>query len=304
LVASATQGGRTLIVVILGAPDLRSRTMMAAALFDRGFAGIDRPSKSLADLAAQTSTNSPAAAPDMHQTICGKRGKAVAAFNVELARLMAPLLAAKARAPAASPHFGPAATEALASSLPMARRIAKVPRPAFDPVPVYVGAPDGYAGLIAQARPAHSPVGTAQPPSIVSAYAPATPGTALQITPLPPDAGALPMKGEAKHAKGALTPDVLPPHRLARGETGGTDLLVARKTTKKTSHKASHKASKKAQGKAHGRKASFAKASVHKHSKTAAKFAKKAHRTAHLPAKATAHAGKPKSKTPEKHATR
>ncbi|MGB6326131.1 MAG: serine hydrolase [Methylocella sp.] len=304
LVASASRDGRKLIVVILGAPDLRSRTIMAAALFDRGFAGIDRPSKSLADLAAQTSTNSPAAAPDMHQTICRKRGKAVAQFNTELARLMAPLLAAKARAPAGSPHFDPAATEALAWPWPMAPRITTVPRPAFDPVPVYVGAPEGYAGLIAQARPAHSPVGTAQPPSTVSAYAPATPGTALENTPLPPDAGALPMKGEAKQAKSAATPDVLPPRRLARSETGGTDLPVARKTTKKISHKASHKASKKAHGKAPGRKASFAKASVHKHSKIAAKFAKKAHPAAHFRAKATAHDGKPKSKTPEKHATR
>jgi D-alanyl-D-alanine carboxypeptidase len=294
LVASASQGGRKLIAVILGAPNLRSRTIMAAALFDRGFAGIDRPSKSLADLAAQTSMNSPAAAPDMGQSICRKRGKAVAQFNTELDRLMAPLRAAKPKAPAASRHFVPTPTEALAGPLPMALRIAMVPRPAFDPVPVYAGAPAGYAGLIAQARPAHSPVGTAQPPSIVSAYAPATPGTALEDTPLPPDAGALPMKGGARQAKGAATPDVLPPHRLARTEACDTDPPVARKTTKK----ASHKASKKAQGKARGGKASFAKASVPKHSRIAAKLAK----TAQFPVKVTAHAGKTKSKTPEKHA--
>ncbi len=105
LVASASRDGRKLIAVILGAPSLRSRTIMAAALFDRGFAGIDRPSKSLADLAAQTSMNSPAAAPDMHQTTCRKRGKAVAQFNADLDRLMAPLLAAKAKTPAASRAF-------------------------------------------------------------------------------------------------------------------------------------------------------------------------------------------------------
>jgi D-alanyl-D-alanine carboxypeptidase len=300
LVASASRDGRKLIEVILGAPNLRSRTIMAAALFDRGFAGIDRPSKSLADLAAQTSTNSPAAAPDMHQTICSKRGKAVAQFNTELDRLMAPLLAAKAKTPAASQHFVPATTEVLANPLPMAPRIAMVPRPAFDPVPVYAGAPEGYSGVIAQARPAHSPVGTPQPPSIVSAYAPATPGTALEDTPLPPDAGALPMKGEAKHGKVAATPDVLPPHRLARTETGNADLPTARKTTKK----GSHKAAKEAHGKVPGRKASFAKASVHKQAKFAPKFAKQAHPAAHFPAKATAHAGKTKSKTPEKHARR
>jgi D-alanyl-D-alanine carboxypeptidase len=300
LVASASRDGRKLIAVILGAPNLRSRTIMAAALFDRGFAGIDRPSKSLADLAAQTSMNSPAAAPDMHQTTCRKRGKAVAQFNTELDRLMAPLLAAKAKAPPASRHFVLTPTEAFAGPLPVAPRITMVSRPAFDPLPVYAGAPEGYAGLIAQARPAHSPVGTAQPPSIVSAYAPATPGTALENTPLAPDAGALPMKGEARHANGAAMPDVLPPHRLARSETGDTDPPVARKTTKKTSQKAS----KKAQGKVRGRKASFAKASVPKHSKFAPKFAKKARPTAHFPAKTRAHAGKTKSNPPEKHARR
>ena len=178
----------------------------------------------------------------------------------------------------------------------MVLRITMVPRPAFDPVPVYAGAPEGYTGLIAQARPAHSPVGTAQPPSIVSAYAPATPGTALEDTPLPPDAGALPMKGEARQAKGAATPDVLPPHRLARSEIGDTDPPVAGKAAKK----ASHKAAKKAQGKAPKRKASFAKASVHKHPEIAAKLANKAH----FPVKVTAHAGKTKSKTAEKHARR
>jgi D-alanyl-D-alanine carboxypeptidase len=308
VVASASQGGRKLIAVILGAPNPRSRAVMAAALFDRGFAGIDRPSGALLDLA----TPAPAAPPDMHQTVCRKRGTAVAQFNAELAGLMAPLLAAKARAPAASRHFVPAPAEALAGSSPVAPRIAMVPRPVFDPVPVYAGAPQGYAGLVAQARPAHSPVGTALPPDTVRAYAPAAPGTALQDTPLPPDAGALPMKGGAKQEKSAATPDVLPPHRLARTEIGDTDPPVARKTTKK----ASHKASKITHGKAPGRKASFAKASVHKHAKFAAKFAKKAHPTgdptahptgdptAHFTAKASAHASKTKSKTPEKHARR
>jgi D-alanyl-D-alanine carboxypeptidase len=297
LVASASRDGRKLIAVILGAPNLRSRTIMAAALFDRGFAGIDRPSKSLADLAAQTSMNSPAAAPDMHQTICRKRGKAVAQFNTDLNRLMAPLIATHSKIPAAREHFVPTPTEALAGPLPMAARITMVPRPAFDPVPVYAGAPEGYVGIIAQARPAHSPVGTAQPPGTVSAYAATTQGTALEDTPLPPDAAALPMTGAARRAKSATAPDVLPPHRLARSETSDTDPPVARKTTKKASQKASKKAQR-------GRKASFAKASVHKHSKFAAKLANRVHPTAHFLAKATAHAGKTMSKTPEKHARR
>ena len=181
LVASASRDGRKLIAVILGAPNLRSRTIMAAALFDRGFAGIDRPSsKSLADLAAQTSMNSPAAAPDMHQSICRKRGKAVAQFNTDLNRLMAPLLAAHAKAPRRRGHFVPTPTEPLPGpcrwqrELPWCRVRRSIPSPSM---PVR---PRAMRDVIAQARPAHSPVGTAQPPSIVSAYAPATPGTALE----------------------------------------------------------------------------------------------------------------------------
>ncbi len=296
LVASASRDGRRLIAVILGAPNLRSRTIMAAALFDRGFAGIDRASRSLTDLTVQTSMNSPAAPPDMHQAICRKHGKAVAQFDAELNQLMAPLRAANTKVSAASRHIVPTTTEAAARPLPMAPLITMLRRPAFAPIPVYVGAPEGYAGLIAQARPAHSPVGTAQPPSIVSAYAPATPGTALENTPLRTDAGALPMKGGAKQATGAARPDVLPRHRLARTEVGDTDPPSARRTTRK----ASHKVSKKAQGKAAGRKASFAKASVHEHLRSAPKIAKKAH----LPAKATMHPARTKSKTPEKHARR
>ncbi|MGQ0446058.1 MAG: serine hydrolase [Beijerinckiaceae bacterium] len=300
VVASASQGGRKLIAVILGAPNPRSRTIMAAALFDRGFAGIDRPLKPLADLMAQTSMNSPAAAPDMHQSACRGRGKAVSPYDTELARLMAPLRAAKTRAPAANRQIVPAATEAFAGPLPMASRIGTVPRPAFYPVPVYAGVPEGYAGVIAQARPGHSPVGTAQTPSVVSAYAPATEAAALDGTPLPPDAGALPMKGAAK--KATATPVVLPPRRLARSKTGDTDLAVARKTAKK----AWHKTLKKTKGRVAGRKASSARAGVQNHAKFAPKIVENARSTAHfaadIPAKVTAQTVQTKSKTPERRA--
>ncbi len=202
LVASATQNGRKLIAVILGAPNLKSRMIMASALFDRGFAGIDQPSKSLADLMAQTSANSPAAAPDMGPMICRKRGKAIAEYNSEISRVMAPLLARPAKVPAAAPAFA-LMTPAAASPLPMATHITSVPRPEFDPIAVSLGPSAGYAGLIAQARPAHSPIGTAAPPETVSAYAAAdaqAPGTAS--VPLAPAPEALPMKGEgAKDSK-------------------------------------------------------------------------------------------------------
>src|SRR5437016_197134 len=99
VIASATQGGRKLIAVVLGAPNMRSRAMMAATLFDRAFAGIDGPSKSLSDLAHGPQTAGQTMPRDMQQSYCRNRGKAAAAFNAETERLMAPLLAAKTPAP-------------------------------------------------------------------------------------------------------------------------------------------------------------------------------------------------------------
>ncbi|HZM08556.1 MAG TPA: serine hydrolase [Methylocella sp.] len=284
IVASASQGGRQLIVVIMGAPNPRSRMIMAAALFDRGFTGIDKPSRSLADLASQTSMAVP---PDMHQSVCGRRGKAIAEFNTDISRLMAPLLAHPARAPAAHDHLAMITTEAFSKPLPMAPRIAMVPRPAFEPVPVYVGAPSGFAGLVAQARPPHSPVGTPAPPETVSAYA----ATDAQATgdissPLAPAADALPMKGEGAHSAQPLHAK-----RAAEARHHGRHGKIA--TVHEGRH-GSHKAVKTARHTASAKIAAHEKSNKHK----------KLVANQHPPAKAASHAEKAKSKKPEKHAQR
>lgn len=195
VVASATQGGRKLIAIVLGAPNVAQRTIKAAALFDRGFAGVDRPAGPLSALQAQQNT----APPDMNQSICRRRGKAVAEFNAETERLIAPLEAG--HAPGSGDHPLVYSSNALAKAAPMARRIALVPAPSFDPTPVSVGAPNGYAGPIAQARPPHSPVGTEPPPEAAQAYAPVNPTTLTQgAAPLAPDVNARSMKVSAKRA--------------------------------------------------------------------------------------------------------
>jgi hypothetical protein len=85
------------------------------------------------------------------------------------------------------------------------------------------------------------------------------------------------MKGEAKQARLRR----VAPHRLARTEIGGTDPPAARKTTKK------HLKAAKSQGKPPKGK----RASTFENRATLAKR--------RISAKATAHAGKTKSKTPE-----
>ena len=282
IVASASQGGRQLIAVIMGAPNPRSRMLMAATLFDRGFTGIDKPSRSLADIAPQTSMAVP---PDMHASVCGRKGKAIAEFNTDVSRLMAPLLARPAKTPATHDHLALITAEAFAKPLPMAPRIASVPRPAFEPVPVYLGAPAGFAGLVAQARPPHSPIGTPAPPETVSAYA----ATDAQATgdissPLAPAADALPMKGQGMKAKTAARSRHATRAELRHGRHG----KIA--TVREGRH--GHKAVKAARHTASAKIAANEKSDKHK------KLAVKQH----APAKAAIHAEKTKGKKPEKHA--
>jgi D-alanyl-D-alanine carboxypeptidase len=179
VVASATQGRRKLIAVILGAPTVTLRTIKAAALFDRGFAGIDRPSGPLESLPLEAG-----APPDRGPAICHNRGPAIAAFSAENERLIAPLEAASSQ-PFASPQ-GVALydSSALSRVTAMATRITLVPAPSFEPVPIRIA---GYAGRDAET-----------PPDDVSAFAPS--GAAAKRGPLAPAADALPLKGRSKAA--------------------------------------------------------------------------------------------------------
>jgi D-alanyl-D-alanine carboxypeptidase len=158
LVASATRGGHHYVAVVLGAPTIKLRLIRTAVLFDRAFDGIDHPHP--------WSTIAPTGetAPDMHNGICRNRNKAIIKFEAETERLEAPLNALPVRASPVFPLFNSAA---LTREAPIASRIAMVPAPIFDPVPVYIGPAPGYEGPVAEARPPHSPIGT--PPVITAA---------------------------------------------------------------------------------------------------------------------------------------
>ncbi len=186
VVASAYRDGRRLVTVIMGAPNVAARTAKAAALFDRGFAGIDRAKTSILSLPA-----SQVAAPsDMRNEVCRNRGRLIAAFNNEVEQLDAPLLTASS---GASPLFGAAAARPPLMA-PLINSIHPAP---VTPVPVYVGAEPGYTGLVAQARPPHSPIGT-QPDPAAIAYAspPAASGAPLGVDPT-----ALPLRGRRRIAQ-------------------------------------------------------------------------------------------------------
>jgi D-alanyl-D-alanine carboxypeptidase len=198
--------------------------------------------------------------------------------------VMAPLLARTAKAPAATQALS-LMSSTVASPLPISTHILSVPRADFAPVPVCLGPPAGYAGLVAQARPPHSPIGTASPPETVSAYAPAEappPGVALPLAPAP---DALPMKGQGAHAKIAAKP-----HATKRIDAHNRGHARGKMAATHTERHASHKAVKTAHNKASVKQ----KADTHK--KLAAKQ--------HAPAKAAVHGEITKGKKPQKQAKR
>gem|GEM_PF-1028686 len=205
IVASAVHGNQRLIVVVMGAPSVPLRTMKVSALFDRGFGGVDHPIAMLANLGPSAGNT----APDMRDQICRRRGKIITQFNAEISQLQAPLVAETGLAIAnpAGQNTLSLATSNLFHQAPVLTRVDLAPPPNFAPVPVYIGRAPGYIGPVAQARPAHSPVGTEPPPEAASAYAAPLPTLdSAKATPLAPDPSALPIKGRhAPHAAALKT---------------------------------------------------------------------------------------------------
>jgi D-alanyl-D-alanine carboxypeptidase len=168
LVASATREGRKVIVVVMGDASARQRTAHAADLFDRAFS-----SSRLGDFAA----NLPSVAgepPDMKSEVCTRRSKA-AQVAVETEDLNAAINTPDGPALALQPGNG--------------ALIAALPRPAYEPISVFVGPAPGYQGPVAGPRPANTPIG-------VIAYA--SPEKAVTPAPLRPDPKALSMRRGAK----------------------------------------------------------------------------------------------------------
>ena len=150
LVASASQGGKRLIAVVLGAPSAKSRTMLAASLLDRGFVsgGGQGAVTSLASAGGE--------APDMRDSACRHRGKASAEFEAQVEDMSVPIprsfLQAAQGPEGNSPYgAGPAGSPAAAGAM-RPSQVATLPRPTFEPIPVFVGPVAGWTGPIAHAQ--------------------------------------------------------------------------------------------------------------------------------------------------------
>ena len=145
VVASASNHGRRLIVVVLGAPTARSRNQEAADLFDRGFA-MGAAGGSLESLPTGSGP-----APNMRADVCLHRSRAlIAAAEEEGAG--GPAQGGSGAMPAPLAALLASAAQAQHTELPFGRIH-------FDPVPVFIGPIPGWKGPVLGARPTTNEAG-------------------------------------------------------------------------------------------------------------------------------------------------
>jgi D-alanyl-D-alanine carboxypeptidase len=163
VVASATQSGRRLIVVVLGEPSARKRTIDAAALFDDGFAksgGVG----SLESLAAVGGD-----APDERGDICSRRNAAAIA-------------AAEEEPPPGQTDHGFGRNPFFAAIAGGGVQHTELPdaAPHFDPIPIFIGPKPGWTGPVLAARATDATTDLAKSngdlPAEAKAYAPESSG--------------------------------------------------------------------------------------------------------------------------------
>jgi D-alanyl-D-alanine carboxypeptidase len=248
-VVSAQRGGRRLIAVVLGQPTASVRSVVTAALLDKGFASSSwGRSASLTDLVR---VGGPP--PDMHGQICGRHGRRRAVTWEQEAEVeVAPC--------GTQPSTNNVALETLIHSGSCGDG-GKTPSPttpiAFDPVPVFVGPSAGSANAI-------------EPPGTLAALA-ASPTAAAKagMTPgaVPGSAAAFAPTGgvEGDAISGKLKHDVAPVRLhsdVASKALGKPTAKVARAAHLKKNQKLAAK-SKRAEHDEAGKKAHAAAAAGH-----------------------------------------
>lgn len=200
VVASASQGGRRLITVVMGSLNATERTIKAAQLFDKGFGGgsFGFGGQRLEDLPASAN----ASPPNMRPIICERRGPLPSEDDgAPLTASVSPSGTADnpALAMFASPSAAPSAARAMAFAPdPTTGRLTLPPRSPLVPTPVWIGrrAPSALAEKPAADKPT---VAAARPPAAAATGAP-SPAARAAIRP-----GATPA-AQARPNPGAIAP--------------------------------------------------------------------------------------------------
>jgi D-alanyl-D-alanine carboxypeptidase len=141
VVASATRNGRRLIVVVFGSPSARERNIEAAQLFDRGFAQASG-GPTLASLDALPN----AEPPDMHGPVCSRRGHSQMTAMEEDFGAPVPAAVAVTAGRNGSASAAPPGPPTPAATVLLGERVY------FEPIPVFVGAREGWTGPVLAAR--------------------------------------------------------------------------------------------------------------------------------------------------------
>jgi D-alanyl-D-alanine carboxypeptidase len=207
VVATATHGGRRLIVVVLGAPSPLERTMEAARLFDAGFAkwgGGEGPPESLPDSAVRS-------APDMRGEICSRRNRA------------AVLAAEEENAGSATSVAGRGAPYSVFMQAPAQMTLEDATKPVhFDPEPIFIGPKPGWTGPVLAAKPTSNDASDGSPET-ARAYAtdkpPLAEGAEAQSAPAA-------LKGALRPVK--LTPLAARPHKLVAAKAQPQQTVAAK----------------------------------------------------------------------------
>ena len=212
VVASATQGARRLIVVVLGFPSARDRTIEAAHLFDRGFAQWGGGEGQLESLPASSALS----APDMRPDICSRRNRAAIAAAEE-----------EEAAPPPGGLFGRNTIFAAiaGSKAPMTAEMAEQPVH-FDPVPIFIGPKPGWTGPVLAARPVEKAPASGTP-SVASAYAADKPSA---VEGAPPESAPIALQSAVrpmKPAKAAATAKTAVHAKLAAAKKKDRHTLAA-----------------------------------------------------------------------------
>jgi D-alanyl-D-alanine carboxypeptidase len=205
VVGSALRNGRHIVVVVMGSPNAKARTIKAASLFDLGFgaSGFMRKTSlsALPDVGGE--------APNLRQDICGKHKKVVQEDDLAVVQ------------PSAGGEDSAAAFFAN-DGRPAARGLVMGPRPVFEPIDVFVGRKPDWNGPVAMARSTPAP---AQPSPNASAFAPAqgigaTASRAIAVKSTPDKASvkkaSLSITPELKKMKAAAAKRVADKKRLAQ----------------------------------------------------------------------------------------
>jgi len=142
IVASATRGGRHLLVVVLGASTVRDRNREAAMLLEASFAGQTSSSGALNSLPS----NGVGPATDVRDEACGRHPHAEAQGEEgdEPARSM--MDPAQRQATGLFAAFAQQTTPATPQQIDA---MLDTPRPHFTPVPVFIGPAPGWTGPVA-----------------------------------------------------------------------------------------------------------------------------------------------------------